>query len=57
MPSLTGCHTLSTPIRNAKPNISDGRASRYTLATSFTGAEPEKKIIHSTKSLPKVFHD
>ena len=43
MPSITGCRTLSTPIRNAKPNISDGGTSRYTFAANFDGAKPEQK--------------
>ena len=57
MPSVTGCHTLSTPIRKTKHNISDGGTSRYTFATSFNGTKPKEKAIRSKESLLKVFHD
>ena len=57
MPSLTGCHTLSTPIRKTKHNISDGGTSRYTFATSFNGTKPKEKTIPSTENLLKVFYD
>ena len=56
MPSVTGCHILSTPIRKAKPNISDGGTSPYTFATSFNGEKPEEKTMESTKKLLKIFH-
>ena len=57
MPSVTGCHTLSTPIREPKPKISDGRTSRYTSAASFNGAKHEEMTIDSTKTLLKVLND
>ena len=50
------CHTLSTPIREPIPNISDWRTSRYTFAAGFNAAKPEKKTIDSTKALLKVYH-
>ena len=52
---VTGCHTLSTAIRKAKPNISYGGTSRYTFATSFIGNKPEKKTMDCTKKLLKIF--
>ena len=55
MPSVTGCHTLSTPIRKAKHNTSDGGTTRCTFATSFNGAKPKENMIHSTKSFFKFF--
>ena len=57
MPSVTGCHILSTPIRKAKPNNSDGGTTRSTFATSFNGPNFEEKTINSTKSFLKAFHD
>ena len=57
MPSVAGCHTLSTPIRKAKPNISDGGTSRYTFVASFNGKKPEEKLMNSSKNLFKTFHN
>ena len=55
MPSVTGCHTLSTAIRKEKPNISYGGTSRYTFATSFIGNKPETKTTDCTKKMFKTF--
>ena len=57
MPSGAGCHTLGTRIREAKPNISDGRTCRYTFAASFNAAEPDEKATDCTKKLAKIFHN
>ena len=43
MPSVTGCHGMNTPIRKAKPNISDRGTSRYNSAASFNEENPRKK--------------
>ena len=45
MPSVTSCHTLSAPICEAKPNISDGGTSRYNFAASLLGKNPRKKDV------------
>ena len=55
MPFVTGCHTLSTPIRKANHNISDGGRTRYTFAASFNGWKREGKTINSTKVRSKFF--
>ena len=52
-----GCHLKSTPIREAKPNVSDGRTSLYNFAASFNGANPEEKPIYRSKIMVKIFHD
>ena len=43
MPSVTGCYTLSTPIGEPIPDMSDGITSRFTFAGSFKGANPKKQ--------------
>ena len=57
MPSVTGCRTLSTPIREAIPNISDRKTSPYTFARSFNGARPEEKTVDRSKKLLEIFQD
>ena len=56
MPSVIGCHKLSTPIRKAKPNISDGRTSRNIFAASFDGKNPGRNN-GLYKKFFKTFHD
>ena len=55
MPSLTACHILSTPIRKANPNISDGGTSPYTFAASFNGEKLEEKTMYSAKKSVQSF--
>ena len=56
MPSVTGCQTLGTLFRKAKPILSDRGPSRFTFAANFNGAEPEEKTtINSTKTCSKFF--
>ena len=57
MPSVTGCCILSTPFCKAKPNISDGRTSRYIFTMSVNGKKPGEKTMESSKKLFKIFHD
>ena len=57
MPSLTACHILSTPIRKAKPNISDGGTSPYTFAASFNGEKLEEKTMESAKKVFNFFQN
>ena len=55
--SVTGCHTLSTPVCESIPKISDGITSRYTFTASFDGEKPEKKTVDSTENMLNVYHD
>ena len=43
LPFVTNCHTLSTPIREAIPDISNVRTSRQYFVPSFNSAKPEEK--------------
>ena len=57
MLSSTACHKLSTPIRKAKPNISDGGTSPYTFAASFNGEKLEEETMEPAKEVFNFFHD
>ena len=56
MPSVTGCHTLSTPIRKAKPNFSNGGTSFYIFAASFNGKNDRlyKEFVQNISWLFKI---
>ena len=57
MPSVTGWLTLSTPIRKAEPNISDGGTSPNTFAASFNERRTREKKLDSAKCWLKNFND
>ena len=57
MASVSGCQTLSTPIRAEIPNVSDGKTCRFNFAACSNEMKPERETINSTEFTIYFFHD